>query len=130
MGINQITKSIINSGAEIHTRLGPGLLESAYRECLHYELTRQGYFVEREKPMPIIYNDVKLEHGYRLDLLVERAVVIEIKTVDALAKVHFEQVLTYLKLGDFRVGLLMNFHVSSLMDGLRRIVNKFDDKTA
>lgn len=103
--------------------MGPGLLESAYRECLSFELRKGGLFIEKEKPMPIIYEEVKLDHGYRIDILVERQVVIEIKAIEAFTRVHVEQVLTYLRLGNFRTGLLINFHVSSLKDGIKRISN-------
>ncbi|GAB3315988.1 GxxExxY protein [Larkinella ripae] len=103
--------------------MGPGLLESAYRECLAYELTKTGLYVERKKPMPIVYKEKKLDHGYRMDLLVERNVVVELKTVEALTDVHFAQTLTYLKLGHFHLGLLINFRVNLLKDGVRRVIN-------
>lgn len=108
---------------EVHTQLGPGLLESAYRECLYFELISQGFDVRKEMPMPIIYKDVKLDHGYRMDLLVENKVVIEIKTVEVLNEVHTAQILTYLKLGNYKLGLLLNFHVSYLKNGIKRIIN-------
>lgn len=108
---------------EIHSKFGPGLLESAYRECLYYDIRESGLTVIKELPLPIIYKDVHLDHGYRIDLLVENRVVIELKTVDLLQDVHFAQVLTYLKLGHYKLGLLINFNVSSLKDGVRRVVN-------
>ena len=120
---NEISKIIIGKAIEVHKALGPGLLESAYQECLYYELSEEGLNVEKQKPMPIVYKDVKLDHGYRIDLLVEEKVVIELKTVDALIDVHEAQILTYLKLGDYKLGLLINFKVSFLKNGIRRFVN-------
>jgi len=120
---NEISKIIIGKAIEVHKALGPGLLESAYQECLYYELSEEGLNVEKQKPMPIVYKDVKLDHGYRIDLLVEDKVVIELKTVDALIDVHEAQILTYLKLGDYKLGLLINFKVSLLKNGIRRFVN-------
>lgn len=120
---NEISNIIIGCAIEVHKNLGVGLLESAYRECLYYELMNKGLSVEKEKPMPIIYKDVKLDHGYRMDLLVENKVVIEIKTVDALNDVHTAQVLTYLKLGNYKLELLLNFYVSILKNGIKRIIN-------
>lgn len=98
-------------------------MESAYQECLFYELTQAGLYVEREKPLPIVYKEVRLEHGYRLDLLVEGELVIELKTVEAITDVHSAQVLTYLRLGNFPLGLLINFHVKMLRDGIKRFSN-------
>ncbi|MCB2221135.1 MAG: GxxExxY protein [Bacteroidetes bacterium] len=121
--INNISKEIIGAAIEVHRALGPGLLESAYQECLFYELVNRGLRVVKEQPMPIVYKEVKLDHGYRMDLLVENKVVVEIKTVDAFTDVHFAQVLTYLKLGDYKLGLLINFNVSKLVDGVKRIIN-------
>ena len=120
---NEISKIIIGKAIEVHKALGPGLLESAYQECLYYELVESGLKVEKEKPMPIIYKEVKLDHGYRIDLLVEDKVVVETKTVDAILDVHEAQVLTYLKLGDYKLGLLLNFNVPLLKNGIRRYVN-------
>ncbi len=120
---NQISHKIIGCAIEVHRQLGPGLLESAYQECLYYELCQHGLIVEREKPMPIIYKEVKLDHGYRMDLLVENKVVIELKTVEALTDVHTAQMLTYLKLGNYKLGLLINFHVNILKHGIKRLVN-------
>jgi len=121
---NQISGIVIGKAIEVHRSLGPGLLESAYQECLFYELINEELNVVREKPMPIVYKDVKLDHGYRLDLLVEDKVVIEIKTVDALIDVHTAQILTYMKLGEYKLGLLINFNVSLLKNGIKRFVNK------
>ncbi len=109
---NEISKIIIGNAIEVHKSLGPGLLESAYQECLYFELLNSGLKVEKEVAMPIIYKEIKLDHGYRIDLLVENKVVIEIKTVDVLIDVHTAQILTYLKLGDYKLGLLINFNVS------------------
>ncbi len=120
---NELSNIIIGSAIEVHRQLGPGLLESAYQECLYFELKSQGLNVVKEKPMPIVYKDVKLDHGYRLDLLVNNRVVIEIKTVEAFTEVHTAQVLTYLKLGNYKLGLLLNFYVSSLKSGIKRIIN-------
>lgn len=113
---------IIGCGIEVHKQLGPGLLESAYRECLKHELLNAGLEVKSEKPMPIVYKDIKLDHGYRMDLLVNNKVVIEIKTVEAFTDVHLAQVLTYLKLGNYKLGLLLNFHVTTLKNGIKRVI--------
>jgi GxxExxY protein len=121
--LNKITGEIIGAAIEVHKALGPGLLESAYQECLFYELVNKGFQVVKEQPMPIVYKEVRLDHGYRMDLLVENKVVIEIKTVDAFTDVHFAQVLTYLKLGGYKLGLLINFNVLRLKDGIKRIIN-------
>ena len=122
MNENEISKIIIGCAIEVHKQLGPGLLESAYQECLYYELTQAGLKVQKEKPMPIIYKEVKLDHGYRIDLLVEDRVVVETKTVEKLNDVHTAQVLTYLKLGNYKLGLLLNFYVTLLKDGIKRLI--------
>ncbi|SOD80190.1 GxxExxY protein [Spirosoma fluviale] len=114
---------VIGKAIEVHRALGPGLLESAYQECLFYELHSHGLYVEREKPMPIVYKDIVLEHGYRLDLLVENKLVIELKTVEDLNDLHKAQLLTYLKFGNYRLGLLINFRVKMLRDGIKRFTN-------
>ena len=119
---HEITQLIIGKAIEVHKFLGKGLLESAYRECLYYELKNAGLEVEREKPMPVVYKEVKLEYGYRIDLLVENTVVIELKSVDQLHELHFAQTLTYMKLGQYKTGLLINFNVPMLKDGLKRLV--------
>jgi GxxExxY protein len=119
---DKISKDIIGKAIEVHKALGPGLLESTYQECLYYELKVLGYHVDKELALPIIYKDIKLDHGYRIDLLVENKVVIEIKTVETFTDVHFAQVLTYMKLGGFKLGLLINFNVSLLKQGIRRFV--------
>lgn len=120
---NDLSSKIIGCAIEVHKQLGPGLLESAYQECLLYELKNKGLKVQKEKPMPIVYKDVKLDHGYRIDLLVENKVVIELKTVESLTDVHTAQVLTYLRLGNYKLGLLLNFHVSVLKNGIKRLIN-------
>jgi GxxExxY protein len=120
---DELSNIILGCAIEVHKKLGPGLLESAYQECLFFELVEKGLEVVKERPMPIVYKDVKLDHGYRLDLLVENKVVIEIKTVEAFSDVHFAQVLTYLRLGEYKLGLLLNFHVTSLKQGIKRIIN-------
>lgn len=124
---NRLSKIIIGKAIEVHKQLGPGLLESAYQECLQYELNESGLFIEKEKSLPIIYKKIKLDHGYRIDLLVERKVVIEIKTVETLTEVHSAQVLTYLKLGNYKLGLLINFDVILLKSGIKRFINSNED---
>jgi GxxExxY protein len=121
---NEISTLIIGAAIEVHRALGPGLLESAYKECLSYKLKKLGLIVEKEKPMPLIFEEVKLECGYRIDLLVEHKVVIEIKSAESLNDVHLAQTLTYLKLGNYKLGLLINFNVALLKDGIKRVVNK------
>jgi GxxExxY protein len=120
---NEISKIIFDLGLKIHKNLGPGLLESAYEECLFYEISKAGLFVEKQKPMPLIYKEVKLDIGYRMDLLVEKSVVIEVKSCEALNDVHLAQVLTYLKLSGCRLGLLINFNTNLFKNGYRRILN-------
>lgn len=124
---NELSRIIIGKAIEVHKILGPGLLESAYKECLYYEIINSGLYVAKEVPMPVVYKEVKLDHGYRIDLLVENKVVIELKTVDAFTDVHEAQILTYLKLGNFKLGLLMNFNVSILKNGLKRYVNNLEE---
>lgn len=120
---SELTSKVIKCAIDVHRALGPGLLESAYRECLEYELVNSGLFVIKEKPMPIVYKDVHLDHGYRMDLLVENRIVLELKTVEFLTNVHFAQLLTYLRLGDYPLGLLINFNVKLLKDGIKRVIN-------
>lgn len=120
---NELSKIILGCAIEVHKQLGLGLLESAYQECLLYELLKVGLEVVKEKPMPIIYKDVKLDHGYRIDLLVNNKVVIEIKTVEQFTEVYMAQVLTYLKLGNYKLGLLFNFYVTTLKNGIKRVIN-------
>jgi GxxExxY protein len=120
---NEISNRITGKAIEVHHILGPGLLEIVYRECLFYELFQSGIFVEKEKTMPLVYNSVKLECGYRIDILVESKVVIEIKSVESLNDVHMAQTLTYMKLGNYKLGLLINFNVLLLKAGIKRVVN-------
>lgn len=122
MVFNELTGTVIGHAMEVHRHLGPGLLESAYSECLLYELRQSGLYVEFQKPLPIVYKNVRLDHGYRIDLLVEKTLVIELKTVECFTDVHFAQILTYLKLGGYPVGLLINFHTKILKDGIKRFV--------
>ena len=120
---NEIANKVIGLAIDVHSALGPGLLESAYQECLFYKIGISGFKVEKEKPMPLIFEDVKLECGYRIDLLVENKLVIEIKSVEALNDVHLAQTLTYMKLGNYKLGLLINFNVALLKHGIKRVVN-------
>ena len=120
MEINEITEKVIGLAIEVHRNLGPGLLESAYKECLFYELKNNNIAVEVEKPLPLIYKEIKLEQGYRIDLLIENKLVIELKTVEAFTDVHFAQILTYMKLGNYSTGLLINFNTKMLKQGIKR----------
>lgn len=122
MDTEKIFKKILDCAFKIHNALGPGLLESAYEECLYYELVNLGYKVGKQKPMPLIYEKVKLDAGYRVDLIVENLIVVEIKSVDALCDVHMAQILTYLKLSGCKLGLLVNFNVYHLKDGIKRVI--------
>ena len=118
----KLTQRILAAAFKVHSALGPGLLESSYLECYCYEMMRDGLRVEKQKPLPLIYHEVKLEIGYRIDLLIENKVIVEIKSVEALNDVHTAQLLTYLKLSGCRVGLLINFNVVHLKDGIKRFV--------
>lgn len=120
---NELSTIIIGLAIDVHNVLGPGLLESAYKECLYYKLIKTGLFAEKEKPMPLVFEEVKLECGYRIDLLVDNKLVIEIKSVEALNDIHLAQTLTYMKLGNYKLGLLLNFNVVRLKDGIKRVVN-------
>ena len=120
---NELSKIIIGCAMKVHTKLGPGLLESAYEACLAYELRKAGLRFERQKPMPLIYEDVKLDVGYRLDLIVENLVVVDPKSVEALIPVFTAQMITYLKWSSCKLGLIINFNVEHLRDGVKRIVN-------
>jgi GxxExxY protein len=120
MEINQITEKIIGCAIEVHKHLGPGLLESAYEECLAYELQNAGLEVIRQKPVAVVYKEITLEYGYRMDILVENTVIIELKTVDAFHPVHEAQILTYLKFAHKSIGLLINFNVTLLKNGIKR----------
>ncbi|MEA3428452.1 MAG: GxxExxY protein [Thermodesulfobacteriota bacterium] len=121
--INDITEKIIGAAMAVHRELGSGLLESAYEACLAYEIAKSGLSVERQKELPVKYRNVKLDCGYRIDLLIEDKVIIEIKAIDKLAPIHTAQLLSYLKLSGCKVGLLINFNVKVLKDGIRRLIN-------
>jgi GxxExxY protein len=123
MNENELSNRIIGLAIEIHKTLGPGLLESAYSACLFHKLTQAGMFVEKEKTVPLIYENIKLECGYRIDLLVERKLVIEVKSIEAFTDVHIAQTLTYLRLGHYKLGLLINFNVVRLKEGIKRVIN-------
>lgn len=120
---NEISQLIIGCAIKVHTTLGPGLLESAYEECLYYELIKEGLKVEKQKSLPLIYKDIKLEIGYRLDLIIEDKVIVEIKACEGLNDIHLAQILTYLKLSNVKLGLLINFNVAKVKDGIKRVVN-------
>ena len=119
--MNTFTEKIIGAAIEVHRTVGPGLLESAYEECLAHELHLQGLNYERQAPLPLVYKSAKLDCGYRLDFLVENTVVVELKAIDALHPIHIAQILTYMKLGNWPIGLLINFNVPCLKDGLKRL---------
>ncbi|MEG0851546.1 MAG: GxxExxY protein [Flavobacterium sp.] len=121
--LDAISYKIIGLAIEVHKQLGPGLLESAYQECLYYEIVNSGLSVEKQKVLPIIYKDIKLDHGYRIDLLIENKIVIELKTVEAFTDVHFAQILTYLKLGNYPLGLLINFDSKILKNSIKRFIH-------
>ncbi|PHR71003.1 MAG: GxxExxY protein [Lutibacter sp.] len=120
---NEISKIIFDCALKVHKSLGPGLLESSYEECLFYELKKSNVQVEKQKSLPLIYEDVKLNIGYRIDIIVENKVIIELKAVEMLNDVHFAQLLTYLKLSNCKLGMLINFNVSLIKNGIKRVVN-------
>ena len=122
MELNQVTREIIGAAIEVHRELGPGLLESAYESCLAYEITKRGLRVEQQKPLPVVYKEVSLDAGYRLDLLIEKKVIVELKAVDALTPLHKAQLLSYLKLSGLTLGLLINFNVQILRNGIQRVI--------
>ena len=123
MEYEELSEKIIKYAMDVHTALGPGLLENAYLECLFYKLHKAGIYVEKEKSLPLVFEGVQLDCGYRLDLLVENCIVVELKSVKKIEDIHLAQMLTYLKLGKFKVGLLINFNVTSLRDGIKRVAN-------
>jgi len=125
--LDQITRRIIGAAIEVHKAVGPGLLESAYQACLAFEIRQRGLKADEQVPLPVLYKDVKLDCGYRLDLLVEDSVIVEVKAVDQLCPIHDAQLLSYLRIAHKSVGLLVNFHSRVLKDGLKRIVNEFPD---
>ena len=122
MEFDSISKIIIGCAIKVHRVLGPGLLESAYEECLAYELQKEGLVVERQKPIPVVYQEVKLDCGYRIDLLIENRIVVELKSIDSFSPVHEAQILTYMKFSKMKTGLLINFNVTVLKTGIRRFV--------
>ena len=130
MEIRDVTEAVIGAAIEVHRELGPGLLESAYEACLYYELTQRGLEVLRQVKLPLVYKGLTLDIGYKLDLLVQRSVIIEIKAVDCLEPIHEAQLLSYLRLSDCKVGLLINFNVRILRDGLKRMVHKYRPDSA
>jgi len=128
--LDEITGQIVDAAIQVHRALGPGLLESTYEACLVSELVQRGFLVERQKDLPVVYRDTQIDCGYRLNLLVEGQVIVEVKTVDKLAPIHDAQVITYLRLSGMKVGLLVNFNVPLLKDGLRRLVNDYPETLA
>jgi GxxExxY protein len=129
MELNDLTKAIIGAAIEVHRRLGPGLLESAYRVCLAYELRKRGFAVVEEKPVPLVYDEIRLECGFRADLLVNELVVVELKAKSVVHPVDKAQTLSHLRLLNLRYGLLINFHEERLVDGVHRIVNGYESQT-
>lgn len=123
MDIEKVASEIVDSAIKVHKALGPGLLESAYQQCLIYELKQRGMNVESEVPMPINYGEVKIDVGYRMDLVINKMVVVENKTVEKLLPIHQAQILTYLKLSGYNLGFLLNWNVTIMKDGIKRIVN-------
>lgn len=120
---NELSKIVFDAGLKVHINLGPGLLESAYEECLYYELCKYNLKIEKQKALPLVYEDVKLDAGYRIDLLIENKLVLEIKSVEALNDLHMAQILTYLKLSKCKLGLLINFNTVLFKNGIKRVVN-------
>ena len=129
MDVDRVTAAIVDSAMKVHSALGPGLLESVYEKCLKHELTKRGFKVESQLWLPVIYDGIQIEEGgYKIDLLVENAVIVELKVVEKILEVHKAQLLSYLKLGGKRVGLLINFNVVHLRDGIRRLVNNYPEQ--
>lgn len=120
---NELARIVFEAGLKVHRNLGPGLLESAYEECLYYELCKLGLKIEKQKALPLVYEEIKLDAGYRVDLLVENKLVLELKSVEALSDLHMAQILTYLKLSTCKLGLLINFNTVLFKDGVKRIIN-------
>lgn len=120
---NELSKVVFDCALKVHQTLGPGLLESAYEECLFYELKKSGLDVQKQKALPLVYEEVKLDVGYRIDIIIENKLIIEVKSVEALNEVHFAQLLTYLKLTNCKLGLLINFNVTLIKNGIKRIAN-------
>ncbi len=122
MKLNEISGEVLDSSLKVHKTLGPGLLESTYEECLSFELNRRGLAIKRQHPIPLVYDKIKLECGYRCDLIVEDQVIVEVKSIEALDKIHIAQILTYMKLTNCELGLLINFNVELLKNGFKRII--------
>ena len=120
---NEISKTVFDCSLKVHQALGPGLLESAYCECLCYELYKTGLFIEKEKPLPLVYQEIKMDIGYRVDIMIENRFIIEVKSVDELRDIHTAQLLTYLKLSDCKLGMLINFNSPLIKDGIKRVIN-------
>ena len=120
---NELSKIVFDCSLKVHQNLGPGLLESAYEECLFYELKKTGLIVEKQKALPLVYEEVKLDIGYRIDIIIENKLILEIKSVEVLNDVHFAQLLTYLKLTNCKLGMLINFNVTLIKNGIKRVVN-------
>lgn len=120
---NELSRIVFDKGLKVHKALGPGLLESAYEECLYFELISAGLYVEKQKGLPLIYENIKLEIGYRTDLFIEHKLIVEIKAVEALNDIHLAQILTYLKLSNCKLGLLINFNTMLFKDGVKRVIN-------
>lgn len=122
MDIEKIFKTVLDCSFSVHSALGPGLLESSYEECLRFELEKNGLKVKKQQALPLVYKEIKLDVGYRVDLLVENKIIIEIKSVDAVADIHMAQILTYMKLSACKLGLLVNFNVKHLKNGIKRVI--------
>ena len=120
---NELSKIVFNCALKVHQNLGPGLLESAYEECLFYELMKKGLDIQKQKALPLVYEEVKLDIGYRIDIIIENKLILEIKSVEALNDIHFAQLLTYLKLTNCKLGMLINFNVLLIKNGIKRVVN-------
>jgi GxxExxY protein len=120
---NELSKIVFNCALKVHQHLGPGLLESAYEECLFYELMKTGLDIQKQKALPLVYEEVKLDVGYRIDIIIENKLILEIKSVEALNDIHFAQLLTYLKLTNCKLGMLINFNVLLIKNGIKRVVN-------
>ncbi len=118
----KIFKKVLDCSFQVHSALGPGLLETAYEHCLYYELIQQGLHVEKQKPLPLVYKEVKLNAGYRIDIFVENKIIVEVKSIEAFTDIHLAQILTYLKLSGCKLGLLVNFNVRHLKDGIKRVI--------
>lgn len=120
---NELSKIVFDCALKVHQNLGPGLLESAYEECLFYELKKTGLNIQKQKALPLVYEEVRLDIGYRIDIIVENKLILEIKSVEALNDIHFAQLLTYLKLTNCKLGMLINFNVNLIKNGIKRVVN-------